>query len=292
MKIKIVRGNKRINRTFALIIPRFEDIFHSFYAGEILKGVGLAASRLKIDILVHISDRYEHYDWLEISKLEDELIEGIIFADINSDVDTLWKVINQGIPYVVLNNFFTEPINCVAIDNEKAGYEVTNHLIKLGHKNVATIAGELSTQAGFSRLEGYKKALMDNGLPVREEYITVGDFLRTPAREASKKLLSLKDRPSAIFAASDVMALEFIDEAKKEGLRIPDDLSVVGFDDNPVVGYSSVKLSTVSQPLVEMGRLGLEHLHQLASKKEKLPLKVLLSTKFIERESIKPVGTL
>jgi DNA-binding LacI/PurR family transcriptional regulator len=283
MKVK----SKRTNRTFAVIIPRFEDIFHSYYAGEILKGVGLAASRLKIDMLVHITDRYEHRDWLQLSKLEDELIEGILFADINSDVDMLNKVINQGIPYVVLNNAFKEPINCIAIDNEKAGYEVTEHLIKLGHRNIATITGELSTQAGYYRLEGYKRALVDNGIAVKEEYITVGDFLRTPSRQAAKKLLGLKNRPTAIFAASDVMALELIDEAKKEAINVPNDLSVVGFDDNPVRMYSPVRLSTVSQPIVEMGRLGLEHLNQIAIKKEKLPLKILLPTKFIQRESTK-----
>lgn len=273
--------------TLALIIPRFEDIFHSFYAGEIIKGVGLAASRLKLDILMHITDRFDHHDWLESSVLSVDYIDGIIFADINGDINTLRRVINKGIPYIVLNNTFEEPINCIAINNKKAAFEVTEYLIKLGHKQIATIAGDLSTQAGGFRLEGYKEALAKHGIPLVREYLTTGDFLRTPARKSAERLLKLKNRPTAVFAASDVMALEVIDEAKKQNIRVPDELSVIGFDDNPLNVYSSIKLTTVAQPLVEMGRLGVENLNRLITGAAKVPLKAVLETKFVERQSVK-----
>lgn len=279
--------SKKRKTTFALIIPRFEDIFHSYYAGEIIKGVGLAASRLQTDILMHITDRFDHRDWLDSSALEADYIDGIIFADINNDINMLRKVINKGIPYLVLNNAFNEPINSISIDNRKAAFDLTERLMELGHRRIATIAGDLSTQAGKLRLEGYKEALAKHGIKLLEEYLTTGDFLRTPARKSSQKLLQLKNRPTAVFAASDVMALELIDEAKTQKVCIPDDLSVIGFDDNPLNVYSPVKLTTVAQPLVEMGRLGVEHLNQIISKAAKLPVKILLSTKFIERESTK-----
>ena len=280
---------KKTNRTYILVIPRFEDIFHSFYAGEIIKGVGLAASRIKADILMHITDRYEHQDWLEIAKLDKSYIDGILFADINGDIDMLTKVINKGIPYIVLNNTFEEPINCIAIDNKQAAYEVVSHLIKLGHREIATITGDLLTQSGKLRLAGYKDALKDHGLDVKKEYITKGGYLRTPARKAAEKLLTLKDRPTAIFAASDVMALEVIDEAKKQNIKIPDQLSIAGFDNNPICAWSSIALSTVAQPLVEMGRLALEHLNEIVTKKSRIPVKVLLTTQFIERTSTRAV---
>lgn len=272
---------------YVLILPRFEDIFHSFYAGEIIKGVGLAASRIKTDILMHITDRFDHRDWLESSVLDTDYIDGVIFADINNDVNMLKKVIGKGIPYIVLNNAFTDPINYISIDNKKAAFDVTERLIKLGHKRIATITGDLSTQAGKLRLEGYKEALHKNDITVLEEYLTSGDFLRTPARKSAQKLLQLKNRPTAIFAASDVMALELIDEAKTQKIKVPDDLSVVGFDDNPINVYSSIKLATVVQPLTEMGRLGVENLNQIIIGAAKLPIKVTLQPKFIERESIK-----
>lgn len=281
---------KKRKQTFALVIPRFEDIFHSFYAGEIIKGVGLAASRLKTDILMHITDRFDHREWLDSALLDVDYIDGIIFADINNDVNMLKKVIARGMPYIVLNNYFDDPINCIAIDNRKAAFNIVAHLVKLGHRQIATIAGDLSTQAGKMRLEGYKDALLRHDIKLSEEYLTTGDFLRTPARRSAQKLLQLKNRPTAIFAASDVMALELIDEAKVQKLKIPDQLSVIGFDDNPLSVYSPVKLSTVAQPLAEMGRLGVEHLNQILAGAAKTPVKIVLDTKFIERDSTKAIA--
>ena len=186
---------------------------------------------------------------------------------------------------MVLNNYLKEPINCIAIDNRKATFDVINHLVKLGHNRIATITGDLETQAGQLRLDGFCDALAENHIRVPKYYITNGVFLRTPARLAAQKLLKLKNRPTAIFAASDVMALEVIDIAKANKIKIPEELSVVGFDDNPLNINSSVRLSTVFQPLVEMGRLGTERLRDVSMGQAQLPVKMVLSAKLIERKS-------
>lgn len=272
-------------KTFVLVVPSFEDIFNAFYAGEIIKGASMAASRLKIDILIHITDRYDHRGWLDARLLDRRYIDGIIFGDIDNDVSIVKKAITRGIPTIVLNNYLEEPINCIAIDNRKATYDVVKHFLKLGHKNIATIAGDLSTQAGKLRLEGFQDALKEAGIPVPSEYVTRGDFLRTPARAAATQLFKLKERPTAVFAASDVMALELIDVARANNLRIPDDLSVIGFDDNPFIANSTVRLTTVAQPLSEMGRLGVENLKQISNAEAALPVKMMLSAKLITRAS-------
>jgi Transcriptional regulators len=195
-------------------------------------------------------------------------------------------VISQKMPYLVMNNYFQkEAINCISIDNKTASIELVDYLVSLGHRKIATIAGDLTTQAGKLRLEGFKEGLKNHDIEIPEEYIEVAGFLRTPAREAAMKLLSLKDRPTAIFAASDVMALELIDVAKKSKVNIPDDLSVIGFDDNPINIYSPVRLTTVGQPIAEMGRLALENLYQISAGKARLPVKVMLETKLIKRDS-------
>lgn len=275
----------RKNRAYALIVPRFEDVLHSFYASEIIKGVSLSASHLKADVIIHITERHGHEDWLSWPVLNSNYIDGVLFADINGDKTTLRKVIAKGMPHLVLNNYFSENINCISIDNHKAAVEVIDYLVKLGHKDIATITGDLNTHAGRSRLNGYKEALVTHKIALKDEYITVGEFLRTPARNAATKLLHLRYRPTAIFAASDVMALEAIDLAKKEGLRVPEDISIVGFDDNPIAMYSSVGLTTVRQPIVEMGQLGLETIDQIAQGKAKLPIKTILPAKLVIRES-------
>ena len=135
------------------------------------------------------------------------------------------------------------------------------------------------------RLAGYQQAMKDAGLKIPRHYVVCGGFLRTPARIAAQKLLKGKNRPSAIFAASDVMALEVIDVAKTMGLKVPQDLSVIGFDDNPFNASSPVPLSTAYQPLVEMGRLGVEQIRQISCAKAKLPVKMLLSAKLCIRSS-------
>lgn len=283
-------SSRKRKPTFVLLIPRFEDVFHSYFAGEIIRGVSLSASRLNADFLMHIVDRSNHSGWLDSTLMDKNYIDGVLFADIDNDLDIVKKAIRRGVPCMVLNNIIDEPINYIAMDNRQAAVNVTQELIDLGHKQIATIAGDVSTQAGLMRLEGFQETLLKNNIRIPRSYITFGDFLRTPARTAAKKLLSLKDRPTAIFAASDVMALELIDVAKSMGIKVPQDLSVVGFDDNPLILANNVSLTTVSQPLLEMGRLGAENLYQISRGKAKLPVKIVLPTKFVKRDSVKKLS--
>lgn len=279
-------NHKKRKPTFVLVIPRFEDIFHSYYAGEIIRGVSLSASRLNADFLIHITDRSTHKGWLDSSLLDRDFIDGIIFADIDNDVSIVKKAIQWGVPCMVLNNILEDPINYVAMDNRQAAIEVVSFLVQQGHKHIATVAGDVSTQAGLWRLEGFREGLRAANIRVTRNYITFGDFLRTPARAAAEKLLSLKKRPTAIFAASDVMALEVIDVARHKGLNVPEDLSIIGFDDNPLANTSMVGLTTVMQPLEEMGRLGVEQLSLISRGKVILPSKTILKTKLIKRQSV------
>ncbi len=277
-------------KTFALIIPRFEDLDHAFYAEEIVKGIGLTASRLKVDVLMHVTDRYDHHDWLNSKTVDRSYINGIIFADIDNDVETLEKVIATGVPYIVLNNLFKDPINSIAVDNQKAAFDAIEYFIKLGHQKIAIICGDMRTQAARLRLEGYKEAIVKNDLELKDEYIKYGEFSRTPARKSAQELFSLPQRPTAIFSSSDLMALEVLYEAKTQGIRVPEDLSVIGFDDNPINIHSAIKLTTVSQPLKEMARLGLEKLNLIYEKKVGVPAQALLQAKLIERQSTAPAG--
>lgn len=270
-----------------LVIPRFEDVFHSFYAGEIIKGVSQGASRLKIDVLIHIVDHGHHRGWLDSSLLDPKYVDGILFADIDNNVNVVKQAIGRGIPAFVLNNYLKQPINSIAIANYQAAVDAVEHFVRLGHERIATIAGEQMTQSGQNRLMGFCDAMETIGLKIPKTYIRFGDFLRTPARQAAEKLLNLKNRPTAVFAASDVMALELIDVAVKKGIKVPEDLSVIGFDDNPMVMSSGVALSTFSQPLVEMGRMGVEYLKKILEGKERLPVKVVLPARYIERNSVK-----
>ncbi|MFH1459631.1 MAG: substrate-binding domain-containing protein [Candidatus Omnitrophota bacterium] len=270
---------------YTLVIPRFEDIFHSFFAQEIIKGVSSAASHLQVDILMHITERGKVDHWYSSQVFAAHVSQGILFADIDQDRVGLKKVVNKNIPCVVLNNSFIEPINCISIDNYKATRRIMEYLVGLGHKKIATICGDLCTESGQDRLKGYNDGLHAAGIEVESQYIKKGEFLRTPARHAAEKLLNLPQRPTAIFAASDVMALEVMDIAKTKNIKIPQQLSIIGFDDNPLNQYSSIGLTTVKQPITEMASMGLETLHRIVTGQHKKTVQEKLPARLIKRNS-------
>lgn len=261
-----------------VIMPRFEGMFHSFYGMEVLKGIGGAAERLRCDLVLHITDG--------TTFVNPAAVGGVIFADIDGSAELLDQALEAGLPCVVLNHYIEElPVSCVAVDNKAAVKKVVQYLVKLGHRDIATVTGDLKTQAGLDRFDGFISAMKDAGCAVKNDHIIHGGWSVDKAREGAARLLALPDRPTAVFAASDDMAIEVMHAALDKGLRVPEDLSVVGFDDNPIAAHARVPLTTIRQPLDEMGKTGAEVLWQLMQGKRKAPLKLMLPTTLIERQS-------
>ncbi len=266
------------NDTIGLVIPRFADMFHSFYVSELLKGIGTAAERLKLNLLLHVTDGR--------SFLNVATVEGVLFADIDGNEDQLDTALDQDIPCVVMNHHIQElPVSCISIDNRLAAEHVVTYLAQLGHKEIATITGHLRTPVGIERLDGYLKAMKARGLEVKPHFVQRGDYSGPSAREPARRLLAHEDRPTAIFAASDEMAVTTIEVALELGLRVPEDVSVIGFDDSPIAAFAKVPLTTIWQPLSQVGELSVEALHKLIRGKQRQPVKTLLGTKLVERQS-------
>ncbi|MDP3143278.1 MAG: LacI family DNA-binding transcriptional regulator [Candidatus Omnitrophota bacterium] len=272
---RLARG---FSNSIGLIIPRYEGVFQSFYAMELIRGVGSACESLKLDLLLHISDG--------TSVLNTSNMGGVIFADIIENKKQLDVAMEEGVPCIVVNNIpDSSKENYIAIDNKKGAQAAVEYLISLGHKTIATITGGLITQAAQHRLEGYKQALKQKGIPLKEDYIMKGDYSRRSARVAMEKLLKLEEPPAAVFVASDDMALEAIEVIIEKGLKVPEDISVVGFDDNPASIYGPVALTTVKQPLFEMAQLAVKELNTAISGKKKSAVKTILPTELVIRES-------
>lgn len=265
-------------KTIGIVIPRFADMFHSFYVSELLKGVGTGVERAKLSLLLHVTDGRSFLDLTSV--------EGVLFADIDGNEDQLDWVMDQDIPCVVMNHHVEElPVSCISVDNRVATEHVINYLAELGHREIATITGHLRTPVGIERLDGYLKAMKAKQLEVKPHFIQRGDYSGASAREPARRLLTYQDRPTAIFAASDEMAVTAIEVALELGLRVPEDLSVVGFDDSPIASFAKVPLTTVWQPLSQVGELAVEVLDRLIQGKQRQPVKTLLGTKLIERQS-------
>jgi LacI family transcriptional regulator len=262
-----------------LVIPRYEGIFYSFYVLELIRGIGTLCDALKLDLLLHLTEGQAN---LNLSG-----IGGIIFADIIGNRRLLLDALNNNIPCVVINNFVTDlNVSCIAIDNLGGAEAAVNYLISLGHKKIAHITGDLSTQAATQRFQGYKQALEKNNIALNEKYIFKTDYSRGQARVSAENLFKMHPAPSAVFVSSDAMALEVMSVAKELGKNIPADLSIVGFDDNPSGLYGPVSLTTVRQPLIKMGEESVKKIKLLmdSTKNEKIE-KIVLPTELIIRES-------
>ncbi len=267
----------------ALVIPRYEGIFYSFYALELIRGIGTLCEALKLDLLLHLTDSR--------AQLNLKGAGGIIFADIIGNRQQLEDVLGQGTPCIVINNFVEDlRVNCIAVDNTGGGRAAVNYLVSLGHKRIAHITGDLVTQAAAQRLEGYKKALEENKIPFDESYVFKTDYSRGQARQAAEKLMQMPLPATAVFVASDSMALEVMAVAKELRKNLPADLSIVGFDDNPSGLYGPVALTTVRQPLIKMAQEGLKELNALMTAKPPQKIKkVALPCELVIRESCQPL---
>jgi LacI family transcriptional regulator len=267
------------SNVIALVIPRYEGIFYSFYALELIRGIGTMAAALKLDLLLHISD-----DW---SSLNLNGLGGVIFADIIKNRKQVEEALAGNIPTVVINNLVEDlDVNCIAIDNIGGAENAVNYLIGLKHRAIAHISGELFTQAAAHRFEGYKRALKKANIAYNQDYVVTTDYSRGQARSAAEKLFKLPKPPTAIFVASDSMALEVMAVARERGIKIPADVSLVGFDDNPSGLYGPVALTTVRQPLVKMAQDSVKELSVIMNlKKKSAARRIVLPTELVIRES-------
>ncbi len=266
------------SNVIALIIPRYEGIFYSFYALELIRGIGTLCEALKLDLLLHLTDSR--------SPLNLRGVGGIIFADVIGNLDQIQEAVDSGTPCVVINNYVKDlNVNSISIDNTGGAESAVDYLVSLGHKKIAHITGDIVTQGAAQRFEGYKKSLKKHGIALEEKYIFKTDYSRGQARSAAEKLINMPNPATAVFVASDSMALEVMAVARESGKHIPDDLSIVGFDDNPSGLYGPVALTTVRQPLSQMAQESVKRLNVIISKKEAKVEKIVLPTELVIRES-------
>lgn len=265
------------NDTVGIVIPRFTDMFRSFHVSELIKGVGTAIERLKLNLLLHVTDGRSFLNLATVS--------GVLFADIDGNEEQLDFVLNEGVPCVVMAHFLHElPVSCVAVDNTLAVEGVVDYLSKLGHREIATITGHLRTPIGIERLDGYLQAMKARNLEIKPHWVQHGDYTGASARVPARQLLTHAERPTAIFAASDEMAVATMEVALGLGLRVPEDISIVGFDDSPIAAFAKVPLTTVWQPLSQVGEVSVDILSDHIRGKSR-PVKRWLGTRLVERHS-------
>lgn len=272
---RLARGS---NNSIGLVMPGYPGIFHSFYAVELIRGVGHACEVLHMDLVFHITNGF--------NPINTSNVGGVIFADVIENRKQVEGALASGTPCVVINHKIDDlDVGYIAVDNMRGGRLAADYLVSLGHHKVATVTGSLTTQAGAQRLKGFEELLEEKHVPLPKEYVYQGDYSRRSARFAMEQFLKLPDPPTGIFAASDEMALEVMAVIMEKGLKVPEDISIIGFDDNPACLFGPVALTTIKQPLFQMAEDAVKYLHTVIAGNGTARKKTILSPELVVRES-------
>ena len=233
-----------------------------------------------------ITSQHETIDTLLRSRRIDGMI---IILPLSTSLEAAKQLASNQFPLVLVDLQYDIDANYIAIDNRQGAYSAIEHLIQLGHRRIGMITGPLIQPVAHLRIAGYQDALRAYGLPYAPELIVTGDFAHTGGEAGAMHFLSLDNPPTAIFASNDQMAFGTIRTLRRRGLRVPDDISVIGFDDIAEASISYPLLTTIRQPLHEMGRLAAEYICRLIDGIETERLQVTLSTELIVRQSTGPL---
>ncbi|MCG2821395.1 MAG: LacI family transcriptional regulator [Candidatus Atribacteria bacterium] len=262
-----------------------EDNRNPFYA-EVLNGMEVAAREKNYHIILTNTQRDYNKEEEAINLLLAKRVDGLLITPVQGRDDDIKNLIEANIPFVVVGRDF-ENIELDAVYNNevKGGFLATEYLIKKGHKRIALIDGFLYKSPAKGRLEGYKKALKEYGIPWDDSLISVGDISMEDGHKRTKQMLEKNLNFTAIFAYNDMMAFGSMQAIKEKGLRIPEDIGLVGYDDIPFSSLISPALTTISS---KKKKLGIESVKLLLSRingNRKKAKKIMLDVELISRET-------
>lgn len=268
-----------------LVIP---DIANPFFA-EVTRGVGERAHARGYGVVLCNTDGDLERERSYIRLLRRKRVDGLILATVTAEDPYLGLLARSQTPFVLVSRR-SQGVEApyVGADDLLGGRLAVEHLVQLGHRKIGFIGGPPDVRCSQERLQAYRETLRRHRLPLRKEWIKFSDFTQTAGYKAGKQMLSLKNRPSAIFAANDVTALGVLRAAEELGLAIPDDLSLVGYDDISFAALPRIELTTVAQPSFKLGQLAADWLlRMLAGKPPRPPVK-LLPPKLVVRQTTAP----
>lgn len=270
-----------------LIVPGLDN----GYIGEIIRGIDQELAYADYELMLYTTHRKGTNESAYLQYVANGFVDGLLLVVPLLSATFLEALGTLNYAYVLIDEV-DHSGNSFSVDstNWQGAYDATTYLIQLGHRQIGFITGMLELNSAKERLNGHLAALRDNDVTVRQDLIVEGDFVQASGFEQSLRLLDLEPRPTAIFASNDMMALGALDAIRERGLQIPHDISVIGFDDIPQASTTHPKLSTVRQPLEQMGRVGVQLLLEQLEASERQPRRVTLTTQLVVRDSCQPVN--
>ncbi|SFB30285.1 transcriptional regulator, LacI family [Lentibacillus halodurans] len=245
------------SRILLILIPKISNPFYS----EIINGIETAALTHHYNILLCETDSNPDRENIYFDLVRKKMADGIISMDPAVNVESLIELA-ESYAIIQCSEYTVESgIPYVTIDNEEAAYRAVKHLIKIGHEKIALINSDEKFLYARQRQLGYRRALEENGIPISDHYIHHTQQIGFEyGQQAMRKIINLKDRPTAVFAVSDMLAIGALKEINNNGLNVPDDIAIVGFDKIDFSNMTHPTLTTVAQPMHKMGTIAAEML--------------------------------
>lgn len=248
-----VARSLKMRQTFTIGVI-ISDIANPFFAA-VVRGIEDTLIRHRYHPLLCNTDRDPEKESLYIRLLREKRVDGLIISAASGQGAHLEVLREVGVPWVFLNRRpedFGGP--AILTDNLAGAYQGTALLVDRGHTRIAVVAGPQNVNTGADRLEGYREALRDRGIPERPEYIAFGDFRAEGGYDATRTLLSLPDRPTALFVQNNQMTIGALRAIREAGVQIPKDMALLAFDETEWASIVDPPLTTIAQPAYEMGK--------------------------------------
>ncbi len=259
----------------------FASLMTDPFFPSLLQGMAMAADAHDYFVMLSLGEAGFRHTIDEVAK--QGVVAGVIFSPGQLGDPLLEPLIRAGVPIVGVGRCEDERVSYVDVDNMGSARQATSHLLRLGYRRVATITGPSFAPAAHDRLQGYVAAIEASGRSVDETLIYEGDFSEASGRAGMRVML--EHRPDAVFAASDRMAIGALNEIRACGLRVPDDIALVGFDDAPLAAELEPPLTTIRQRPAGLGRAAISLLLDLIANPNSPPRRVILPTELVVRGS-------
>ncbi|WP_239618933.1 LacI family DNA-binding transcriptional regulator [Cohnella mopanensis] len=260
---------------------------HPFFI-QILSGMEQALKSKGYD-LIYLAQLSWNKEYSFVRHCQSRNVEGVVVFGFQHEDMNFNELVESGIPALFIDLDVREKrAGFISSDNQEAVKRVVDYLVGLNHRHISFISGNKDSYASRYRLEGYRAGLADAELPYRDDYVAEGDYTREAGYDAMNRLLALSEPPTAVVCCSDMSAVGAMEAIAEAGLSVPEDISIVGFDDIEIASLVRPALTTVRQDRITIGRKSIELLDELINDSELRPTETIVPTEFIIRDSCGP----
>ncbi len=275
-----------------VIAPHHTAIFRSPFFTNIMEGLEEVAAEHQYRLLIHPLNETARAQVSYRALLGDGSVDGMFVLNAWSTDVSIRELGEANVPFILVNGKITgqEDFPYVGFDNRGGVKKAIDHLVQLGHERIGIINGRMTTTNALERFQAFQENLAEHKLEFHQEWVADGDFEEEGGHKAALKILTAVRRPSAILCASDLMAIGAVRALKEKGVSVPEDMSIVGFDNMEEAMYHEPLLTTVSFSAIEMGKLAARKMFQIIAEENLVEKATTLQGELLERESTRKIN--